>query len=481
MSTPFAFVTQNQSMLRWEPYSSDQGSLAEFTWRHPHEGSTTIAWSTMVSCVKVGGELWLSIRVSNTGPLPSHPSALLTTRPRLLLALREFFSISCEGERCDGEPKVVNGQDLPIFVRYELFDPSRRTPVLVVSPDSTGKFRVDPQQLAAEFMSLAWVRSINSPEDTYSLTREVGGKALSCFGGAARLYLPGFSKDTPPTRHPLLLPERLSRQADRLRLAQALALFTVRRYAMDSDVSAERDRLRDHRAIAKAARDREVLVALDKSLATARKAEDIETLATLYQAEADSAKARNEQLVAQLADLESKNTWLESERLRLLEKLEGQRQTDEDEPRIPDVDSVFEAVEQANELFDDELLILPSAFDSARQSPYKHPARVLEALRLMASVASRKREGLGTSLEEIFRSNGLDYSGGIARTTSKKHRQQYISKHEGVEYFCPEHLKLGVSRDPSECLRIYFTSDHDTEERFVIGHVGEHLDSRITN
>jgi hypothetical protein len=45
---------------------------------------------------------------------------------------------------------------------------------------------------------------------------------------------------------------------------------------------------------------------------------------------------------------------------------------------------------------------------------------------------------------------------------------------------CHEHIVVGSSYDPRYCLRIYFSSRSPEDARFIIGHVGRHLDVKTT-
>jgi len=85
------------------------------------------------------------------------------------------------------------------------------------------------------------------------------------------------------------------------------------------------------------------------------------------------------------------------------------------------------------------------------------------------------------SLRDAFAEAGLEYRGGIAKATSKKHRQQYeVVMPGGTVVECHEHVVMGTSYDPRFCLRIYFTSRAPGEPRFVIAHVGRHFDVKTT-
>jgi hypothetical protein len=126
--------------------------------------------------------------------------------------------------------------------------------------------------------------------------------------------------------------------------------------------------------------------------------------------------------------------------------------------------------------------VLESAERAAADSPYEDVDRAANVLEAMALVAQRRRDGmLGVSLRDAFREFGVDYRRGIADSSSRKLRQQYLATGpDGTEYSCEEHIVIGRSYDPRHCLRIYFTSRERREPRFVIAHVGIHFDVKTT-
>ena len=128
------------------------------------------------------------------------------------------------------------------------------------------------------------------------------------------------------------------------------------------------------------------------------------------------------------------------------------------------------------------LLILNKAWRAAEESNYRDPTEIFNALRDMAQVARRARSGpLGKNIKDIFREYGWSYRAGISESSSKSIRAQHSITEDGNTYECKEHLNFGVSYDPTASARIYFSSDGDEKGRFVVGHVGRHLDTPTTN
>ena len=258
-------------------------------------------------------------------------------------------------------------------------------------------------------------------------------------------------------------------------------MFTIHRFET-ADGLAE---LRDQRAVWDEQRRRTLNQELERRNRAVR---DMEGMRAVWK----DASEENERLYDQVADLEnrlkeadSRTRWLEGERRRLSLRLaESQERAETGEfPVAFEPASVEEAVDNSREFLEEWLLFLPSAFDSARKSPYKRPTEVSRALEALGDLARDMQAGVvNRPIIEYMRERKIDYRSGVSETTSKVQRKQYQFYHDGSIYVCEEHICLGVSRDPSECLRIYLTTKQLlVEGKIVIGHVGRHLDVRTTN
>lgn len=487
--------TKDGGIVRWEVFrrtTGDGAALYELTWRHPHHfdrspylpasSQPEVAWSTRVSCVVEKGSSVLTIRIANTGPSVDKPNVLRTTRPRFLLDLARQGTFTSAGEVVAPVARTVSGPEVADLVRFVLFDPQRRRPVLVISPRADGTFVAPPRRIAEEVFTLASVYVIATPADTFALTHALGRRELSAFHGALRVYLPGLRADSNPLDHPLLIGARATESAARSRLAAFLALHTPARFIDDPRVHA----LRDERAAFEDSRLRAVEHALETSTRVAREAGDYKALAELYGHDNDKLREQLRLTTADMNEAVKTIARLEDDGRRLRYALAARASetepADDVQPQLPQPESVAEAVDYAAELFGEQLLFLPSASSTAADHPYERPAEILGALQVLADVSRRRTQpgGLGRPLEAVFTELGLDYRAGITRNTSRRHAKQYDFRDaEGKVYFCPEHIAFGTSYDPRHCLRVYI-STKAAEDRIVIGHVGRHLDVATT-
>lgn len=269
---------------------------------------------------------------------------------------------------------------------------------------------------------------------------------------------------------PLLLPRRLAVGNERLRLAQALSLLTVSGFEEETFIG----ELRDERAVNADERRMALIARLKATERAATDGADSHELAQLYAEQNAQLSREVEQLREDLDDSRHKVAALQF----ALAQAES-ASTDspgESAPFAPT--DVADAVEQAEALFPDDLLVLSSAKEAAEASPFRDPAAVADALAAIAAVARRaKSGGLGKKMREAFADLNMDYSGGLSPTTPKKLRKQYVFADEEREYVCEEHIRVGGgSYDPADTLRIYINTKDRPRGRVVIGHVGRHLD-----
>lgn len=462
------------SIFRWEPYSAGDACLLEFTWRHPHIADPTIIWSTQAAFYSTSRGYRLALRVSNTGPEFGEPSALLTTRPRLATLLEGHFTVRGRGFQCRSVPRTIGEGEFPDFVRYELFNPARDYPIIVLSPNTDGTYEVVPEQLARDFLTLGEVVVAETPQSTFALTRELERRELSCFHGALRIYLPGLKRDADPFRHPLLTPRHLGVPANRLRMAQFLAARQALSFKPDPRFHA----LRDERALHAEDRRHQLLSSLEALRTTSADVGTWQELAESYARENNELRERNTDLTERMEEAEKKIAGL---RFALTARRRAQDDTSDEEPEfVPS--TVLEAVEYAQELFPTEVRVLTAALESAADSPYSRPEDVWHALRGIQAIATKLKTGpLGRNLKDAFAELGLEYRSGIAPTTPKKLREQYRFTEGDEDFTCEEHLCIGGgSYDPATCLRIYLSTTRRGDSTVIIGHVGRHLDGLST-
>jgi hypothetical protein len=437
-------------------------------------------------------------------------------------------------------PRTVRAGGVPDLVR-ELGSASRTVPIAVLAPLEEGGYVVDPADLAWDLLGRAQLHVLAEHRLTFDLSDTVGDRRMSCYWGAVRAYMPGWSRHDDYHEHPLLIADRLADPVMRAAWLGELGIWSGTRLELPASIEERRSATSPATSPASDAPPHESAPAVDAAVTTRadKSAADVAPATTSQPNGADGATAPVSPqtitpaapppapdhtpllqrltdevrslggLVTQLVDeverlrtiaaVRSSSTAAIERRLGRLEdileevfpdgkgaRVASGRDADDamddadragDEGRPPLVDVVRDVAETHA----DALVFLDSAYRAAAESPYEDPERVRAVLEAMARVARRRRDGvLGTSLREAFNDLGIDYRGAIARSTPARLREQYRFAHNGQAIEAEEHIVLGNTYDPRRCLRIYFSSRAIDELRFVVGHVGRHFEVMTT-
>lgn len=461
-------------------------TFAEVVLRRPDPADRGVIWTTRATAVEgapaMGGGPGVAaivVRVSSaddrdrTGAEDGEDVRApdrLALPPILLPVLGDRAVLAdANGEPFHPRPVPLAAATLPDFVDHVLCDPRRARPVVVLTPDREGRQVVPPPEVAREFFGLADVYLVQRPADTFTLTDALGDRMLSVFWGAMRVYGPGFTRSADPYAHPLLFPERAIERPVRDALRRRLAHGTAARWrgrAETARIDARLDVLRME-AVLRVQVRAEVLAELAGAGPAAARGAAPTGAAPASGAGRAVAREREE---VRLDALRAENARLRAEVAALRRRAPASSGTLE------------QIVALASERYGDALYFLPSAYRTARASPYRRPEEVLRLFEGLARVARQCQQGAAPGgVYEACRAAGLDYASGAAESTSARLRAQYVF-HDGARaYTCAEHLRRGVSPDPAESLRIYFTSRDLCDERFVVGHVGAHLRTMTTN
>lgn len=451
--------------------------------------------------------------------------------PGFLAELLDAHACRIGAFELSAEPTTLRAPAVEDFTEDLVLASDRSLPLVAVSQDDyLGKPLVDPDALAARLAGLARVFVLEDRSASFALTRSLGNKELGCYLGAVRLYLPGFSLDSDPFDHLLLLPNRLRMAGGRggsagdLLLAEAMGRFPewwgnrfgplaellgetpVRpiwrgshvRQAIPTQEPQDRPaRLVRPRAapggpgsapeppvtmVGLLPRLREIVeenrVLAERNDELEEQIEDANADRDLHAEEIQRLEDRLSALGEQNLELEVKLEEAEADRADLRFVLDKLRREHPELFEAPP-GSVLEAVHRIASLEETALAFLPSAYASAEDSPYRYPEKVLSALQALSEVAGQLRRaaetgaGIGAWPVRLFESRGLRYASHNSTTSKGRWSGDYRVTYEGRKIELEEHLSLGSSHDPAECLRIYFF--WDPEKRVtVVAHVGRH-------
>ena len=468
-TSPANLTLDGGRILRWAPFRTDSSALADIVVHAPDPLDRALQWSTHVTYVATTSsngmvQRQLNIRVGTDGGTATG-AAPPVRAPRLLPELDQTFTLVSNDGPLQRVPTQLEAGTLDAFVRFVLCDPARTMPVLLLTELPDGGFVIPPEQFAAEMFGLGLCFMLRH-SDTFALSDAVGGHARSVFLGSARAYLPGFTLESDPFQHPLVLARALALPGERRRLVQRLAEVSVQRPMSEPVIV---DTLRDDRAAAYGKRPD----AAEALLATENSAElDRPQLITLVRDYEEAMKQSEGELSRTRERLVDTRQLLDSERamtrsLRTTLAAVKQRQPIS-KPASDAPESVLEAVERAEAMYADALRLLPTAFSSARESVFPDPDTAWKYLKALGEVGRRRQDrALSRPLTEVFADLEVDYSAG-----DTTRRSPYVFSDGHGEVDCSDQLRKGAN--PTTCLRIYFASSEDGG--FIIGHVGRQIE-----
>ncbi len=138
------------------------------------------------------------------------------------------------------------------------------------------------------------------------------------------------------------------------------------------------------------------------------------------------------------------------------------------------------AVRIARMRFPARLHFLPKAIESAGESNYRDPEKVLATFEALAKLGDERAAGpLGKRVEEWLREQGITYSPHESQTTMGMFGGERTYRYRNETLTMEPHIKIGIGPNPREHLRIHLAW-HEEESRWIIGHVGRHLTNTKT-
>ena len=223
--------------------------------------------------------------------------------------------------------------------------------------------------------------------------------------------------------------------------------------------------------------------------------EEFDALSTQF----DKLKDEHEQLKTENARLDAANQRLQplQEQMQVLKKELKSSKQNEQHWRRAFVDrrhggasatasegancaSVNEAIEQAQNVFADELLFALNG-KSTKNYPFQKPAEVFEAFAWLATEYHRLRPNPGPSpdFDRLLKEAcpGWSYKPNQTETTMGMYPDWYKTSAGGKTYDLPNHIGKGNSHDPKNTIRIAFAWDGDREQ-VVVGYIGLHQRNR---
>lgn len=345
-----------------------------------------------------------------------------------------------------------------------LIDPHRQLPIFVVTlKDETAQDHptLDVTQLSRALLGLAHVALVH-PTATWKLTSHLG-KFKSVFGGAARVYMPGFSEEADPYQHRLVLAEQLATQEDASRctswIRQLAAYESVRRFRLGREVlpfAAIRNaslQLRQERLRSEDASTTDQLAAANARIDALEKrvAEQIE------ENEYFADEFENERQRAEAAEAQAQSSAYRIQ--QLTERLKESGSNPDKDIQYPTTWADFP--DWCNRNLSGRLLLTARALGGVRKPEYQNVEVAARALLWLANDCRDQRINGGEGSI-----NNLAIFDGVMNASCGS--DTYEFDWNGRRLSADWHIKSGGNtRDPARCLRIYYCFDPQTQQIIV--------------
>ena len=394
------------------------------------------------------------------------------------------------------EANVISFDDSGPWTK-EYLSQSRPFPSVIIGMNERGNRPIlDPDTVASYLTGLAEVRYVESPATIEVICSHAG---IQNFARDSILLL-GIDQKTPRLAlnkdHLRTIFDRTGRKPS-FELFQRLALRTRARYPVKSNEwhqSAKQDPISDDSNAETIIALRNEIEYLESELDDAQ--QDVSTLAQQLNESQILIDATNEIRDKYKKDLKEANKKIkhyekEFNSVKQIFKENGIQNIEQFAQLFEDVDepdqdqeyqpaNVEEVLKRVRTDFQHSITVLESAMKSAEQhAKFRFPYRVWEVFTTLNELHERavqmnRQRNQRVNLEALFQGvSGLSFAIRESGATMERHGDTRKFRHKGRWREMQPHLKIGSGNDDST-LRIHFIFDRD-EERFLIGHCGQHL------
>ena len=465
--------------------------LYKLKFTHCDSDDRTMLWSTIfkIACNDKIVEISVVLRKSSTDYVIK-PANLDVSRPRIIDTILRKYENRCQMNGITVPTQIIRLQedDVAIFTQDYLLSPNRRLPIVMVSREiETELTALETPILAEDLMGLAIVTELANIEAAYELTRNMGGKHLSCYNGAVRVYWPGLTNHSEPFEHTLFLANDIYDNNDR---GKPLGQYLFRVFSEIVSL-----RFTDGQVIRQAREDISQKILTDNKKRSAdldtmrlelrdkhQLSTEAEEIIDLYTNDNKGLKLEVERFNKRIDELveENKNlrdNWNSYKEYGMGSGREGfgMPESDNFEPS-----SILSALQVAKTRHSDILEIWSDAEESAKESMYANYMEVHEALTAIAKIGRLRLEAneagvsMGGDWRALMKIEGFECQPHESPTTINKFGNDRVFRDRSTAQsnMMLMHIKLGTG-GPDNCLRIHFWPNDETQ-KVCIGHCGEH-------
>jgi len=366
----------------------------------------------------------------------------------------------------------------------------RRYPLVVISPDNSGEYVVNPSAAQERLVGLAQVIKVSDDYDHYDMI-EILGKQWSAYNGAINIIYPALKKPGDIHRR-FFLSDVVKKWGDEAEIVSAILAWVT----SSTNPHRYRDRIRPEGILLLENR-RRLQRALERAgdLSASQLKRELENAKKIDSDEIEYIKELEkevEDLILDKQDVESRLDEalddLNSEKLKSralqdhLSKAGDVNAGDELLVSVlnfacrTDQPSPLECLDLVEVLFEKECIILNTAKESARKvSRFRYGRRLLSMLVKLATEYRDKLMVSGDSeAKKVFGRKEYAANESESVMNNKGMRRARAFQYNGAKVEMFKHLKINVEDDESKTIRVHFHWDF-TISKVVIGYCGKHL------
>lgn len=368
-------------------------------------------------------------------------------------------------------PKVIQSRNEANTLIEQLLDQNRKLPVFILTVSDKSRDRekpfLDAENLARAVLGIGHI--VILPSAYTRVLMERFGRLRSVFGGAVRCYLPGFSEDSSPYGHRLVIAEQLSTREQRAQcerwIRATAAHESIRRNRLGVDVLAFASirssslELKQQRLISEGASDVEKLEIAEARISSLElQLNDDKATLEYFSNEYDKAELR-----AETAEDQLRASAFRVQQLLDQIRLKGEVVDTNIEPAT----SWDEFANWADTNLAGRVILTPLARRLVKAPEFEDFSLASKCLLWLANEGRdrRIRGGKGSLREEVI-------SDGIRNAHCGA--DEFEFDWQGKPYTADWHIKNGGNtRDPTRCLRIYYSWDPITQQ-IIVAHLPSH-------
>ena len=406
------------------------------------------------------------------------------TRPRIV----ELLVSKCNPDSATIGLKAINltVENAQGF-RFEVERAERSYPLILISADSDGEFPVAPERLVSLCVGLAQVIVIPPTENTFELEKVLGRKYIAFAGGVNIIHATHQRRGETFCSSSIITHDQIQdMEAEGVKLeSEILAAITHRTNLPHSW------RCVDVERVGQAILQNRLAAALSQ----AKDSEELSAYEALLLEASEQISLKDDQIKSLQIDIEDRDFLIEEARAQadglryaLSEMQNGQEKIEFSDENFlqnlrKDIEDILEdrhCLEQSlrvvGALYSDRLIVLDTAFSSAKESDaagFRHSAKAYDLLTTLAGdYWSSLSSGFGD--QQAKAAFGQSYAARESSTLSTEGRKRRTFDHLGTPIVMEKHLKHGIKDSAAETLRIHFEWLPE-DKKIVIGHCGKHL------